>query len=55
MEKFVEFWAGIWEKDEITPEKPWRQKVKLALQEKVPDVKENKVRLDRGRTGQLQP
>ena len=40
MEKFVEFWAGIWEKDEKTPEMPWMQKVKMALREKVKNVKE---------------
>ena len=40
MEKFVEFWAGIWEKDEKTPEMPWMQKVTMALREKVKNVKE---------------
>ena len=40
MEKFVEFWAGIWEKDEKKPEMPWMQKVKMALREKVKNVKE---------------
>ena len=40
MEKFVEVWAGIWEKDEKTPEMPWMQKVKMALREKVKNVKE---------------
>ena len=40
MEKFVEFWAGIWEKDEKTPEMPWMEKVKIELREKVQNVDE---------------
>ena len=40
MEKFVEFWAGIWEKDEKTPEIPWMEKVKIELREKVQNVNE---------------
>ena len=39
MEKFVEFWAGIWELVEKTPELPWMQKVKMVLREKVKNVK----------------
>ena len=26
IEKFVEFWGGIWEKEERTPEMPWMEK-----------------------------
>ena len=40
MEKFVEFWAGIWEKDEKTPEMPWMEKVNIELREKVQNVNE---------------
>ena len=25
MEKFVEFWGGIWEQNELTPNMPWRK------------------------------
>ena len=34
MEKFVEFWEGIWEQDEATPNMPWMEKVKAELNEK---------------------
>ena len=40
MEKLVEFWAGIWEKDEETPETPWMEKVKIELREKLQNVNE---------------
>ena len=40
MEKFVEFWAGKWEKDEKTPEMPWMEKAKIDLREKVQNVNE---------------
>ena len=35
MEKFVEFWGGIWEQDEATPNMPWMEEVKAELNEKV--------------------
>ena len=35
MEKFVEFWAGIWKQNEPTPNMPWMEEVKAELSEKV--------------------
>ena len=35
MEKFVEFWGGIWEQNEPTPNMPWMEEVKAQLNEKV--------------------
>ena len=40
MEMFVELWAGMWEKDEKTPEMPWMEKVKIELREKMQNVNE---------------
>lgn len=40
MEKFVEFWGGIWEDEKKTPEQPWMKVVEQKLKEKVQDVKE---------------
>ena len=34
MEKFVEFWGGIWEQNEPTPNMPWMEEVKAELSEK---------------------
>ncbi len=34
MEKFVEFWGGIWEHNKSTPNKPWMEEVKRELSEK---------------------
>ena len=34
MEKFVEFWGGIWEQNEPTPNMPWMEEVKSELSEK---------------------
>ena len=34
MEKFVEFWGGIWEQNEPTPNMPWMKEVKAELSEK---------------------
>ena len=35
IEKFVEFWGGIWEKEERTPEMPWMEKVQEDLTRKI--------------------
>ena len=35
MEKFVEFWGGIWEQNEPMPNMPWMEEVKAELSEKV--------------------
>ena len=40
MEKFVEFWGGIWERRERTPNMPWMEEVKKQLNEKVNIVQE---------------
>ena len=40
MEKFVEFWGGIWEDEKKTPEQPWMKVVEQKWKEKVQDVKE---------------
>ena len=34
MEKFVEFWGGIWEQNEPTPNMPWMEEVKAELSKK---------------------
>ena len=34
MEKFVEFWGGIWEQNELTPNMPWMEEVKAELNKK---------------------
>ena len=34
MEKFVEFWGGIWEQSERTPNMPWMDEVRRELNEK---------------------
>ena len=34
MEKFVEFWGGIWEQNEPTLNVPWMEEVKAELSEK---------------------
>ena len=28
MEKFVEFWGGIWEREERTPNMPWMEQIR---------------------------
>ena len=40
MDKFVKFWAGIWEKDDFTPHMPWMEKIREELKEKITSVKE---------------
>ena len=40
MEKFVEFWGGIWEDEKKTLEQPWMKVVEQTWKEKVQDVKE---------------
>ena len=40
MDKLVEFWGGIWEQNEKTPNMPWMEKVKKELHEKVGVVSE---------------
>ena len=40
MEKFVEYWGGIWERKERTPNMPWMEEMKRQLSEKVKIVQE---------------
>ena len=40
MDKFVEFWGGIWEQNERTPNMPWMEEVKREWHEKVGVVSE---------------
>ena len=40
MEKFVEFWGGIWEQNESTLNMPWMGEVKAELNEKANIVSE---------------
>ena len=40
MEKFVEFWGGIWEREERTPNMPWMEEIRKQLNEKVNQVNE---------------
>ena len=40
MEKFTEFWGGIWEKEEVTPMLPWMDNVKEELKASINTVKE---------------
>lgn len=40
MEKFVEFWGGIWKQNEPTPNMPWMEEVKAELGERVNHVSE---------------
>ena len=40
MDKFVKFWVGIWEKDDLTPNMPWMEKIQEKLKEKITSLKE---------------
>ena len=35
MEKFIEFWGGIWEREERTPNMAWMEEIRRQLNEKV--------------------
>ena len=47
MEKFVQFWGGIWEREEITPNMPWMEVVRRQLREKVNQVNEFNITLEK--------
>ena len=47
MKKFVEFWGGIWEKNERTPNMPWMEEVKMLLSENVTVVRIRIIRIIR--------
>ena len=40
MEKFEEFWAGIWEDNTKTPQRKWRNTVAKKIGQKVTNVQE---------------
>ena len=40
MERFVDFWGGIWETEERTPNIPWMEEIRRELNEKINQVKE---------------
>ena len=40
IEKFVEFWGGIWEREDRMPNMKWMEEIKSQLNEKVNQVKE---------------
>ena len=40
MEKFVEFWGGIWEREERRQNMPWIEEIRRQLHEKVNQVNE---------------
>ena len=40
MEKFVEFWGGLWEREERMPKMPWMEEIMRQLNEKVNQVNE---------------
>ena len=59
--KFTDFWAGIWEDDSKTPVTKWMKGIEKRLREKVKSTSEFKVTEKafkmwqrKGRTGQLQ-
>ena len=47
MEKFVEFWGGISEREEVTPNMPWMEVVRRQLREKVNQVNEFNITLEK--------
>ena len=40
MDKFVTFWAGIWEDDNITPNRKWMETVAENIRAKITNVEE---------------
>ena len=40
MEKFVDFWAGIWEDETRTPNRTWMKEISEKIKGKVEEVKE---------------
>ena len=40
IEKFVEFWGGIWEREDRMPNMKWMEEIKSQLNKKVNQVKE---------------
>ena len=40
MDKFVKFWAGIWENESETPNKKWMKRIKRNMKDKIRQVKQ---------------
>ena len=49
MDKFIEFWGGIWEGRENKPHMPWMEEVKMQLNAKVTSVNDFNISLERVR------
>ena len=47
MEKFVEFWVGIWERDERTPYMPWMEEIRRQLNEMVSQINESNITFEK--------
>ena len=47
MEKFAEFWGGIWEKEDVTPMLPWMNNVNEKLRASINTVKEFTIQEER--------
>ena len=46
MNKFIEFWGGIWERRKNTPHMPWMEEVKMQLNAKVTSVNDFNISLN---------
>ena len=47
MDKFVDFWGGIWERKERTPYMPWMEEIGRQLHQKVNSVNDFTVTFDK--------
>ena len=47
MEKFVEFWVGIWERVQRTPYMPWMEEIRRQLNEMVSQINESNITLEK--------
>ena len=46
MDKFIEFWGGIWKRRENTLHMPWMEEVKMQLNAKVTSVNDFNISLE---------
>ena len=47
IDKFVDFWGGIWERKELTPYMPWMEEIGRQLHQKVNSVNDFTVTFDK--------
>ena len=47
MEKFVEFWVGIWERDERTLYMPWMEEIRRQLNEMVSQINQSNITFEK--------